>query len=98
MVQCSPFPFSLSVGFSAELWHCCGQARLNKQKKRGAKMKRIVMCIGSALLSSAAFATGENFTVDVTQATTDYKTAGALVLGVFIVVFGYKLIRKLLGK
>lgn len=54
-----------------------------------------------AALAGVAKAQTEFFTLpaaDVTQVKTDFKTAAQAVIGVVLLVFAYKLIRRLLGK
>lgn len=55
--------------------------------------------LGAAVLASskeaAASAYFELPAADVTQITTDFKTAGAVVIGIVILFFGYKMVRQL---
>jgi len=58
-----------------------------------------LMVAGAAVVASvknaAASAYFELPAADVTQITTDFKTAGAVVLGIVILFFGYKMVRQL---
>jgi len=49
----------------------------------------------SQAVSAKASAYFELPTADVTQITTDFKTAGAVVIGIAILFFGYKMLRAL---
>jgi len=61
-----------------------------------------VFAVGVAVFSAApARAAGEYFTLpaaDITQITSDFKTAGLIIIGIAVAVMGYRLVRKLLGK
>lgn len=60
-------------------------------------MKKLLLAL--AALSHAATAKASAYfelpSADVTQITTDFKTAGAVVIGIVILFFGYKMIRVL---
>jgi len=79
-----------------------GKEVLEKGKEVVKKAAVAVFAVGVAVFSAApARAAGEYFTLpaaDITQITSDFKTAGLIIIGIAVAVMGYRLIRKLLGK
>jgi len=64
------------------------------------KMKVALASLVATVLTSSAYAVPvfELPASDVTQIKADFVSAGVVILGIALTVFGYRLIRKLLGK